>query len=151
MSRIHTGVDYADLDAQPGVSLAADLVPGVGNLFERQRVVQGAIEHAYWMYSYYAWDGSESSCAFRGNPHDHEVCHCSGFTDHLSAIRFKRGPHLEMLLFQNGYTGAKLSVGCVRAMTEPDGLGGGGFASQLDEVAIGHGGRYGTNTDKKNG
>jgi hypothetical protein len=53
-----------------------------------------------------------------------------------------------MLLLQRGCSGAKLRVGSVGAMAEPDGLGCGRFPSQLYEVAIGHGGRDGTNTDK---
>src|SRR4030088_2862470 len=130
MSRIHASVDHADLDAQAGVGLAANLIPGIGNFFQRQRVVQGAIEDAYWMYSYYAWNGGDGSDASSGNPHDHHVCHRSSFADHLGPVRFKRSPHLEMLLLQRGCAGAKLRIGRVRAMAEPDGLGCGRVPSQ---------------------
>jgi hypothetical protein len=151
MSGIHAGIDHADLDAQPGVGLAADLVPGVGNFFKRQSMVQRAKEDAYWMYSYYAWDGSESSGASGGNAHDHHVGHRSGFADDLGAVRFESGFHLEMLPLQRDYAGAKLGIGRVGAMAALDGLGCGRFPRQLYEVAIGYRGRDSTNTDKDKG
>jgi hypothetical protein len=56
-----------------------------------------------------------------------------------------------MLLLEGGYAGAKLRIGRVRAMAEPDGLGCGRVPSQLNEVAIGHSGRDSTNTDENKG
>jgi hypothetical protein len=103
------------------------------------------------MYSYYARDGREGSGALGGNADDHHVSHRSGFADDLSAIRFESGSHLEMLLLQRGYAGAKLGIGRVGAMAALDGLGCGRFPRQLYEVAIGYRGRDSTNTDKDKG